>query len=81
VEACTYLNNKNTEKHVYPLQLDEPLWNLSRLGCSNRESGMICPVKDQCDLSKFCTANSHDAIINPMQGQLTVIKTKYPEIG
>src|SRR5206468_5442257 len=42
----------------YPLQLDKPLWNLSRLGCSSRMNGSPCPLRSECKLSSFCTVNT-----------------------
>jgi len=77
--AARNCQNIKNPKNMFILQLDEPLWQLSRLGCSNRENGRVCPVKDQYDVSIFCNANSKDAVINPMKGQLTLIKTKYPD--
>jgi len=71
-EAC-----KNTE--YYPLQLDEPLWNLSRLGCSKRKNGSSCPEKHQCRLVVYCTANTSDAVITISKNGATSIDTKYPE--
>jgi len=74
IEAC-----KRTSPHCFPYQLDEPLWNLSRLGCSKRQNGKICPVRSRCKLSSFCTAISSDAIIYPKKNGMTVVDTKYPE--
>lgn len=71
-EAC-----KKTK--YFPLQLDEPLWNLSRSGCSNRKNGGSCPKRNLCKLADFCTANSSDAIITLSQEGTTLIDTKYPE--
>lgn len=71
-EACENMK-------YYPLQVDEPLWNLSRFGCSNRKNGMSCPKKNQCRLSAFCVANDSNAVITISQTGLTIIDTKYPK--
>ena len=72
VEACTGMD-------YYPLQLDEPLWNLSRFGCSKHINGSPCPVRQDCRLSEFCTANHPDSIISIKQNENTHIDTKFPE--
>jgi len=43
-------------KLTYRLQLDEPLWNLSKNGCTHRR-GNICPKKKQCPVGEFCVDN------------------------
>jgi len=40
-------------KLKYRLQLDEPLWHLSKYGCKFRKSN-FCPNKGKCPVSKFC---------------------------
>lgn len=35
------------------LDFDEPLWHLSKYGCS-KHTGNYCPMKDQCLVSNFC---------------------------
>lgn len=62
----------------YPLELDEALWNLSRFGCTNYRNGNVCPVKDQCRLEKYCTANNPLSEIQINQNDLTVIDSKLP---
>jgi len=37
----------------YRLQLDEPLWHLSKYGCRFRK-GAFCPNKSKCPVNKFC---------------------------
>ena len=72
IEAC-----KRNGSHFFPLQLDEPLWNLSRFGCSQRQNGKTCPVSNQCRISHFFTAISPEAIITPMRNGKTEVRTKY----
>jgi hypothetical protein len=72
-EAC-----KKMELKYYPLELDEPLWNLSRLGCSNRINGSVCPLRSECKLSKFCTANTPEAIISLSNRGKIHVRTVYP---
>lgn len=72
-ESC-----KKSGVRYYPLELDEPLWNLSRLGCSTRINGSMCPLRTECKLFDFCTANSPDAIISLSKGKVQV-HTKYPK--
>lgn len=43
----------NHPKLRYRLQLDEPLWHLSKYGCRFRK-GDFCPNKSKCPVSKFC---------------------------
>lgn len=42
-------------KLKYRLQLDKPLWHLSKYGCTHRE-GNACPRKSTCPLSEFCVS-------------------------
>lgn len=72
-ESC-----KKIESKYYPLQLDEPLWNLSRLGCSNRFNGDVCPYRSECRLSDFCTANKPEAIISLGNKGKIHVSTVYP---
>lgn len=39
---------------VYPLALDEPLWFLSREGCSGTDGRATCPRVAQCVVGRFC---------------------------
>jgi len=39
---------------IYPLQLDEPLWLLSRNGCSNAKTNKKCPLFKECPVKEFC---------------------------
>lgn len=73
-EACQHTK-------YYPLQLDEPLWNLSRLGCSKRrDEEEECPRKHECRLADFCTANDPSAIIKINATKRNVsIRTRYPQ--
>ncbi len=43
----------NHQKLKYRLQLDEPLWHLSKYGCRYRKE-FFCPKKSKCPVSKFC---------------------------
>jgi hypothetical protein len=38
---------------LIPLDIDEPLWHLSRYGCTQR-SGAFCPVTQACPVSSHC---------------------------
>lgn len=38
---------------VYRLQLDEPLWHLSKYGCRSRTKN-FCPKKGSCPVNNFC---------------------------
>jgi len=44
---------------TYRLQLDEPLWHLSRHGCTFRE-GSICPKRRACPVREFCVKGVAD---------------------
>ncbi|WP_268544033.1 hypothetical protein [Candidatus Nitrosotenuis cloacae] len=63
----------------YPLQLDEPLWNLSRYGCSNYKNGSTCPVRHQCRLRNYCVTENASSKIFLQQNNTTTIVTEYPE--
>ena len=71
IEACEGTN-------FYPLQLDEPLWNLSRYGCSNYKIGNPCPVRNQCKLRSYCTTENPSSKIILQQNDTITIDTKYP---
>lgn len=43
----------NHPKLKYRLQLDEPLWHLSKYGCRFRKE-TLCPKKSKCPVSNFC---------------------------
>jgi len=43
----------NHPKLKYRLQLDEPLWHLSKYGCRFRKE-TLCPKKTKCPVSNFC---------------------------
>ncbi len=36
------------------LDVDEPLWHLSRSGCSKRQGNDYCPMKNTCLCQKYC---------------------------
>ncbi|MCJ7491198.1 MAG: hypothetical protein MUP15_03455 [Dehalococcoidia bacterium] len=40
---------------LIPLDVDEPLWNLSRYGCTRRTGG-LCPAARACAVSAHCVA-------------------------
>jgi hypothetical protein len=43
----------NDAELKYRLQLDEPLWHLSRFGCTFRKNG-ACKMKQRCPVSQSC---------------------------
>lgn len=48
--------NNRVVKHpklTYRLQLDEPLWHLSRYGCKFRK-GNFCEKRKACPIGEFC---------------------------
>jgi len=49
---------RNSGKHIIALDLDRPLWHLSRNGCSFRESvsPVSCPKFKKCPLKEYCTS-------------------------
>lgn len=47
----------NHPKLKYRLQLDEPLWHLSRYGCKFRTRNS-CPKKGECPVSQFCVGGT-----------------------
>ncbi|MBM3905042.1 MAG: hypothetical protein FJ357_07930 [Thaumarchaeota archaeon] len=65
IDACR-------QTQYYPLQLDEPLWNLSRFGCSKHASGDYCPLRKECRLAEFCTAVPHSIISLKQNGNTTI---------
>jgi len=68
-EACENLTHS-------PLDLDEALFNLSRLGCSKIKNGE-CPFISECKLAKFCITKNPDSKfeLNSTEGH---IDTHYP---
>lgn len=43
------------KKDIIALDLDEPLWHLSKYGCANRDKiNGHCPVYSRCDAKEFC---------------------------
>ena len=61
----------------YPLDLDEPLWNLSRYGCSKISNGK-CPYIDECKLADFCVTANPQSNFSLSQNTNTSISTAYP---
>ncbi len=47
------IHQLNDEDLTYTLQLDEPLWHLSKYGCRKRKD-LICPREGDCPVGKFC---------------------------
>ncbi|MFW6047376.1 MAG: hypothetical protein ACOCP4_06305 [Candidatus Woesearchaeota archaeon] len=46
---------KLENKSMAALDIDEPLWHLSRYGCRNRDKNTgECPIYYNCDLKEFC---------------------------
>jgi len=45
----------NHSQLKYRLQLDEPLWHLSKYGCRFR-NGNFCPKKTRCPVNQFCVS-------------------------
>lgn len=45
------------DKLKYRLQLDEPLWHLSRYGCKHRRES-YCPKKSKCPIGDLCSRGS-----------------------
>lgn len=63
----------------YPLELDEPLWMLSRYGCTNyADADVRCPVRHECRLEKHCTANVPSSKIRVRQNGTTTVRTRLP---
>ncbi len=43
------------DRPMIALDVDEPLWNLSRYGCTQRDNfSGECPVYEQCEAKEFC---------------------------
>ena len=52
-ESVKGLSVKN--RPMIALDMDEPLWHLSKYGCSNRDKITgCCPVSNMCEARKFC---------------------------
>jgi len=52
-ESVDGLNVKN--RKMMALDVDEPLWHLSKYGCAKRDKATgLCPVKDRCEAQAFC---------------------------
>lgn len=49
------------DRKMIALDVDEPLWHLSKYGCTKRDkvSGK-CPVSSTCEMSSFCVAGTVD---------------------
>jgi hypothetical protein len=53
----------------YSLQLDEPLWHLSKNGCTYRK-GLICPKRRECPVGEFCVDSY--VLVSPKEIKVTV---------
>jgi len=54
-ESVKDLNAKN--RPMIALDIDEPLWHLSKYGCSKRDKMTgTCPVFQKCEARKFCVS-------------------------
>jgi len=54
-ESVSSLNVKN--RAMIALDIDEPLWHLSKYGCSKRDKQTgFCPVKKNCEARDFCVS-------------------------
>jgi hypothetical protein len=51
-ESVKGLRVKNRE--MIALDVDEPLWNLSKYGCTMRDENGNCPLYDRCEAKEFC---------------------------
>lgn len=52
-ESVKYLKIKN--RPMIALDIDEPLWHLSKYGCTNRDKITgNCPVQNRCEARDFC---------------------------
>jgi hypothetical protein len=61
----------------YPLQIDEPLWNLSRYGCTFRKTGEKCPMRYDCRVAEYCTvAEEPSAVLDLDQNNICKVSTK-----
>ncbi len=54
-DVSNILTKKYTKKY-YPLLFQQPLWILSKFGCSNRKGfdNLLCPIHFECSLMKYC---------------------------
>jgi hypothetical protein len=46
---------KAGDRPMIALDVDEPLWHLSKYGCTDRTEQGICRHHDQCEAREFCT--------------------------
>ncbi len=61
----------------YSLQIDEPLWNLSRYGCTFRKAGEKCPKRHDCRVAEYCTvAEDPSAVLDLDQNGICRVSTK-----
>lgn len=52
-ESVNGLNTKS--RPMIALDVDEPLWHLSKYGCTKRDKNTgICPLYHRCDMKEFC---------------------------
>ena len=61
-EKVIYINRANGNSFI-KLDIDEPLWNLGRKGCTKMKNRK-CPKSDKCPVSEFCLAIDIDNDIN-----------------
>ena len=54
-EVCRSLGRPD----IYPLALDEPLWFLSREGCSGTDDRSGCTSAPECVVREFCVFSQH----------------------
>jgi len=43
-------------RNMVAVDVDEPLWNLSKYGCSKRKPNGDCPKREGCSFSQYCIA-------------------------
>ena len=43
-------------RNMVAVDVDEPLWNLSKYGCSKRKPNGYCPKREECSFSQYCIA-------------------------
>jgi hypothetical protein len=47
------------DRAMIALDVDEPLWHLSKYGCSQKDGTTgVCPARDSCEAKEFCVAGT-----------------------